>query len=122
MSSRNQLKQSWKPKYSSCNRSGLRGRRAGTAGGKQTADRGRKFCKSGAVRLVTGALPFGRHAHQAGIDQNLEMLRDGRLRQVQPLNDILAAAGIGSCKMLENVDASRMRKRGKFGRNRNAVT
>ena len=40
------------------------------------------------------------------------MLRDGRLRKIEFLHDVAAAAGVLPCQMLQDFDARRMRQRG----------
>ena len=46
------------------------------------------------VDHVAGALPVLLHKQEPGIDQDFQMLRDRRLRQVELPHDILAAAAI----------------------------
>ncbi len=69
------------------------------------------------VDRVTRTLPIGLEADQPGLDQDLQMLRNGRLREIEMVDHLTARAAAAGRKMLQDLDARRMRKRGQAERN-----
>jgi len=60
-----------------------------------------KLAKSAGVNGVPGTLPLSPKAHQIGFDQNLEVLRNRRLRQSDLPDKILDAAAVNRSQIPE---------------------
>src|SRR5690606_8739558 len=65
------------------------------------------------VEFVARTLPVRRKTDQAGIDKHLEVLRNGRLRQIESLHDISTTAGLRCRQMPQDQQPRRMGERGK---------
>jgi hypothetical protein len=79
-------------------------------------DRNGEACQSLSVQFVTRALPFRRKAHKASVDENLQMLRNGRLGEIEMADHILAAAAAAIGQVLKDFDARRVGERGELRR------
>ncbi|BCG74345.1 hypothetical protein MesoLj113a_55030 [Mesorhizobium sp. 113-1-2] len=99
----------------------VRGSAAGAAGIDESGERCRYIGKGCAIDGIARALAVGLEADQAGLDQDFQMLRDRRLRQIETVYDLAATAGIAGREVLQYLDACRMRQRRKSRRNSTAV-
>jgi hypothetical protein len=90
--------------------------RLSAAGKKQPAYRAGKRRQGSAIHFIAGSRTFWREPHKSRIDQHLQMLRHCRLREIQPLNDVLAAAGLRPGQMQKNFDPRWVRQRSELRR------
>src|SRR6476620_9490924 len=79
---------------------GLRFVRA--AGFDETGKACRKTSEGRAIDLINRAGALRAIDHQTRINQNLQMLRHRRLRQIEALDDLLAATGRMTRQMLQD--------------------
>ncbi|BCG81336.1 hypothetical protein MesoLj113b_48780 [Mesorhizobium sp. 113-3-3] len=94
----------------------VRGSAAGAAGIDEGVQRCRYIGKGCAINGIAGALAVGLEADQTGLDQYFQMLRDGRLRQIETVDDLAATTGFAGREVLQYLDAGGMRQRGKSRR------
>lgn len=73
------------------------------------------------IDRIARTLAVGLEPDQAGLDQYFQMLRDGRLRQIETVDDFTAATGIAGQEVLQYLNPCRMRQRRKSRRDSAAV-
>lgn len=63
------------------------------------------------IDRIARTLAVGLEADQTGFDQYFQMLRNRRLRQIETVDDLAAAARIAGREVLQNLNPCRMRQR-----------
>ena len=67
--------------------------------------------ESVAARAVAGAQPLDLADDQAGVLEHLQVLRDGRLRERQLVDELAAVAGVAAEQQPQDPDAGRVAER-----------